>query len=75
MVLLKMKRPVGVEVAGRSKRSQAQDGLGSGEGPACARAIHSILDEVAARAFDDARRDGEPVAERLLKRVRVRSAR
>ena len=58
--------PVGVEVSGRPQRTQAQDGLGAGQRPAGARAIHSVLHEVPARSLDDAGGDGQSVAERVL---------
>src|SRR5450432_4403075 len=57
--------PVGVEVAVYAKCSQTQHGFGSGEGPACTAAVHSVLDQMATCALDDARRDGQPLLEGL----------
>src|SRR5580698_10647671 len=66
MVLLEVKLPVRIEVAGSAQGAQAQHGLGARERPARARAVHAVLHEVAACAFDDAGRDRKTVAESFL---------
>lgn len=60
-----MKLPIGIEIARRAYGSEPKDGLGAGERPARAGAVHPVLPHVATRARDDARRDREAVAERL----------
>jgi hypothetical protein len=61
VVLLDVELPVLVEVAVGDDRSQEQDGFGAGQAPAGAGDVESIF-QVAAGAFDDARRGGQPRA-------------
>src|SRR5262245_8913852 len=65
-VAFEMELPVGIEVPRGTDSAKAQDGLSAGERPASACAIHAVLDQVAARALDDAGGDWQPVAEGLL---------
>src|SRR5271157_1725458 len=66
LLLREMERPVGVEVARRTHRAEPEYGLCAGERPSSAGSVHAVLHEVAARAFDDARGDRQPVAKCLL---------
>lgn len=59
VVSLFVEGPVFVEVATGTQRPEPEDGLGTGEGPACTGDVHAVLDEVAAGALDDASGDGE----------------
>lgn len=46
--------PVVVEVAVADERAQFEDCFRAGQSPACARDVHSVLDEMSAGALDDA---------------------
>jgi hypothetical protein len=54
LVLFDVEGPVGVEVPAQIDGSELDDGLGHLLGPAHARTLHPILDEVLAGALDRA---------------------
>src|ERR1035441_8606554 len=56
--------PVGVEVAAGDEGAEPEDGLGAFQPPSRARYVHSILDDVPARAFDDPGGDGPAFLQR-----------
>jgi hypothetical protein len=57
--------PVGVEVAAGGEGAELEDGLGSFQSPPGAGYVHSVLDDVAACAFDDPGGDGPAFFEGL----------
>jgi hypothetical protein len=61
-----VKGPVGIEVLGRADGAELEHGLRSGEGPAGSGSVHAVFDDVPAGSLDDARCDGEPLAQRVL---------
>src|SRR2546425_13274553 len=56
---LLMMPPIGVEVATRAPRAQPQNRLSAVKAPPRPSDLHPVADHVAARAFDDARRNRE----------------
>src|SRR6266571_910439 len=56
--------PVGVEVAAGDEGAEPEDSLGAFQPPSCARYVHSVLDDVPARAFDDPGGDGPAFLQR-----------
>ena len=57
--LRQMKTPVGLEITADPQRPQAQDGFGALHAPAGPGHLHTVFDEVAARAFDHPCGNGE----------------
>jgi hypothetical protein len=57
-LFLLMEGPVLVEVSTAPKGPEPEDGLGTFESPSGAGDVQAVLDEMAAGALDDARRDG-----------------
>src|SRR6266568_4922122 len=55
--------PVGVEVAAGDQGAELEDGLGAFEAPSRAGDVHSVLDDVPARALDDTGCDGPALAQ------------
>ena len=64
LFLVKVELPVAVEVAVGDQGAKVQDGLGSGQAPAGAGAVHAVVDQVAAGALDDAGGDRPPAGQR-----------
>src|SRR6266508_68580 len=56
--------PVGAEVAAGDEGAEPEDGLGAFQPPSCARYVHSVFDDVPARAFDDPGGDGPAFLQR-----------
>lgn len=56
-------RPRSRQIVIGPQGSEPQDGLRTVEGPASARAIHAVADEVATGTFDDAGGDGQAFAQ------------
>ena len=68
-----VERPVVVEVVVAADGSELEDGFGAVESPAGAGDVHAVLDEVAARALDDAGGDRPALVERgrVVEEVRL----
>jgi hypothetical protein len=56
--------PAGVEVAAGDEGAEREDGLSAFQPPSCARYVHSVVDDVPARAFDDPGGDGPAFLQR-----------
>src|ERR1035437_10027627 len=63
LILVDVELPVLIEVAGEIDSSELDDGLRHLFGPAHSGTLHSILDQVLARAFDRATGDRPAVGE------------
>ena len=68
VLAIDVKGPVAVEVTACAEGPQAQYGLCARERLARAGLLHAILDEVAARALDDARGDRQTGCQRIVVR-------
>ena len=55
--------PVGVEVAAGDQGAELEDGFSAFEAPSRACYVHSVLDDVPARALDDTGCDGPALAQ------------
>src|ERR1022692_3520332 len=63
MLTFEMKGPVGLPVTAGANRSKLEHGLGAVEPPSSAGESHSVLHQVATRAFDDSGGDGKSLLE------------